>query len=236
MDAVIQQARRMGVTTPIPPYPSTAIGAAEMIPLQVAEAYSTFATNGVRAQPFAIMRVEDAEGRVLYETRPDRAVALDSTSNAIIRDLMRDVVDHGTGYPARDPGQGNLPYEIPAGGKTGTTNEATDIWFAGYTPNLLAVVWFGFDRPKKIVPGASGGVYAAPVWGRFMRAVYYGEQPMLPKPQPWVLPTTVVVRKVDKESGKLAGPTCTSTKIATELFAVGTEPTDVCGLLGVPIN
>ena len=171
MEPVVQQARRMGVTTPIPPYPATAIGAGELIPIEVAEAYSTFATSGVRARPFAVVRVQDADGRIVYETRPDRAVALDSTANAIVRDLMRDVVDHGTGYAARDPGQGNLPYEIPAGGKTGTTNESTDIWFAGYTPNLLAVVWFGFDLPQKIVPGAAGGIYAAPVWGRFMRSL-----------------------------------------------------------------
>ena len=241
IEPIIQQARRMGVTTPIPPYPATMIGAGEMIPLEVAEAYSTFATNGVRAKPFAILRVEDDAGRVVFEKRPDRAVALDSTSNALVRDLMRDVVDHGTGYPARDPGQGNLPYEIPAAGKTGTTNESTDIWFAGFTPNLLAVVWYGFDKPQKIVPGAAGGVYAAPVWGRFMRNVYYGDKPLLPKPEAWGLPTTVVQRSVDVQSGKLASPACPGTQVRTELFASGTEPTEVCdlhgpGLLGQPIR
>lgn len=241
LEPIVQQARRMGITTPIPPYPATSIGAAELIPLQVAEAYSTFATNGVRAQPFAILRVEDPDGRVIYETRPDRAVALDSTSNGLVRDLMRDVVDHGTGYPARDPGQGNLPYEIAAAGKTGTTNESTDIWFAGFTPNLLAVMWYGFDRPQKIVPGASGGVYVAPAWGQFMRSVYYGAKPLLPKPEPWALPGSVVVRRIDKQSGKLAGPACPTGNVVNELFAAGTEPTEVCdlhgpGLLGVPLK
>jgi len=232
IEPVIQQARRMGITTPIPPYPSTAIGAADVIPLDVAKAYSTFATNGVRARPFSILRVENADGRTVYETRPDRAVALDSTTNAIVRDLMRDVVDHGTGYPARDPGRGGLPYDIPAGGKTGTTNESTDIWFAGYTPNLLAVVWFGFDRPQKIVPGAAGGLYAAPVWGQFMKSVYYGKQPLLPKPAPWTLPASVVTRTIDKESGKLAGEACPPSNVITELFAAGTEPSEVCDLHG----
>jgi penicillin-binding protein 1A len=189
----------------------------------------------VRAKPFAILRVEDSDGRVLQENRPTRAVALDSTSNAIVRDLMRDVVDHGTGYPARNPGEGNLPYEIPAAGKTGTTNESTDIWFAGLTPNLLAVVWFGFDKPQRIVPGAAGGVYAAPVWGRFMRSVYYGEKPLLPKPEPWPLPATVVMRSVDKQSGKLAAPGCPATSVVNELFAAGSEPTDMCDLHGPPI-
>jgi penicillin-binding protein 1A len=241
LEPVIQQARRMGITTPIPPYPATAIGAAELIPLEVAEAYSTFATNGVRAKPFAILRVEDSDGRVLYQTQPQRAVALDSTSNAIVRDLLRDVVDHGTGYPVRDPGEGNLPYAIPAGGKTGTTNESTDIWFAGFTPNLLAVVWFGFDRPQKIVPGAAGGIYAAPVWGRFMRSVYYGTPALLPKPEAWPLPASVVVRTVDRRTGSLIGEGCPSASIVNELFVPGTEPTVLCDvddptLLGQPIR
>lgn len=241
LEPIVQQARRMGITTPIPPYPATSIGAAELIPLEVAEAYSTFATSGVRAKPFAITRVEDGDGRVIYETRPDRALALDSTSNALVRDLMRDVIDHGTGYPARDPEQGNLPYDIAAAGKTGTTNESTDIWFAGFTPNLLAVVWYGFDRPQKIVPGAAGGVYAAPVWGQFMRSVYYGAQPLLPKPEPWALPGSIVVRKIDKQSGKLAGPACPVVNVVNELFASGTEPTEICdlhgpALLGQPVK
>jgi membrane carboxypeptidase/penicillin-binding protein len=241
MEPIVQQAHRMGITTAIPPYPATAIGAADMIPLQVAEAYSTFATNGVRAKPFAITRVEDEEGRVIFETRPERVVALDSTTNAIVRDLMREVVDHGTGYPVRDPAQGNLPYEIAAGGKTGTNNDATDIWFAGYTPNLVAIVWYGFDKPQKIVAGAAGGIYAAPVWGQFMRSVYYGSKPLLPKPAPWALPATVVVRRVDRATGQLAGPACPGNLIRNELFAVGSEPTEMCelhgpNLLGQPVR
>jgi penicillin-binding protein 1A len=241
MEPIVQQARRMGITTPIPPYPATAIGAGEMIPLQVAEAYSVFATNGVRAKPFAVTRVEDAEGRLLFETRPERTIALDSTANAIIRDLMRDVVDHGTAYPVRNPAEGNLPYEIAAAGKTGTNNDATDIWFAGFTPNLLAVVWYGFDRPQKITPGAAGGVYVAPVFGQFMRSVYYGEKPLLPKPAPWQLPVTVVVRKIDRSTGQLASPGCPGNLIRSELFATGTEPTEMCelhgpALLGVPVR
>ncbi|MGQ0561941.1 MAG: penicillin-binding protein 1A [Gemmatimonadota bacterium] len=235
IEPIVQQARRMGITTPIPPYPATAIGAAEMIPLEVAEAYSTFANNGARAKPFAILRVEDEEGRVLYEPRPERVVALDSTTTAIVRDLMRDVVDRGTAYPVRNPAEGNLPYEIPAGGKTGTNNDATDIWFAGFTPNLLAVVWYGFDKPATITPRAAGGVYAAPVFGQFMRSVYYGEKPLLPKPAAWELPPTVVVRRIDAQSGKLAGPLCPGASVRGELFAAGTEPTELCELHGPPL-
>jgi 1A family penicillin-binding protein len=241
LESVVQQARRMGIETPIPPYPSTSIGAADVIPLQVAEAYSTFATGGIRATPFSILRVEDAEGRVVFETKPQRTLAGDSATTAIVRDMMRTVVDNGTGYSVRDPAQGNLPYEIAAAGKTGTNNDATDIWFAGFTPNLLAVVWFGFDRPKTIVRTAAGGVYAAPVWGRFMRSVYFGKPALLAKPAPWPLPANIVTREIDRVSGKLAAPTCPPENVRGELFVSGTEPTAVCdlhgpALLGQPIS
>ena len=239
LESVIQQARRMGIETPIPPYPSTSIGAADVIPLQVAEAYSTFATAGIRTTPMSILRVEDSEGRVVFERKPQHTAALDSATTAILRDMLRTVVDNGTGYSVRDPALGNLPYDIPAAGKTGTNNEATDIWFAGFTPNLLAVVWFGFDRPKTIVRTAAGGVFAAPVWGQFMRSVYYGEEKLLPKPAAWTLPSNVVVREIDRVTGQLPSPGCPLENIRAELFVSGTEPTAVCELhgpvlLGVP--
>jgi penicillin-binding protein 1A len=93
--------------------------------------------------------------------------------------LLEDVVAQGTGYNVRAPDRGNLPYEVPAAGKTGTTNDATNVWFMGFTPNLMAAVWFGMDRPMTIWEtsggGATGGGDAAPVWGRFMRRVYFGD-------------------------------------------------------------
>jgi 1A family penicillin-binding protein len=232
LESVIQQARRMGIETPIPPYPSTSIGAAEVIPLQVAEAYATIDNGGIRPAAYSIVKVEDAEGRVLFEAKPQRTVVADSATIAILRDMMRTVVDNGTGYPVRDPRQGNLPYEIPAAGKTGTNNEATDIWFAGFTPNLLGVVWYGFDKPKTIVRAAAGGLFAAPVWGRFMRSVYYGEDKLLPRPAPWTLPANVVSREIDRLSGKLAGPACATETVRSELFVTGTEPSAVCDLHG----
>jgi penicillin-binding protein 1A len=235
LESVIQQARRMGLETPIPPYPSTSIGAADVIPLQVAEAYSTIANGGIRPTPFSIVKVEDAEGRLLFEQRAQRTVVADSANMAILRDLMRTVVDNGTGYSARDPRLGNLPYDVPAAGKTGTNNDATDIWFAGFTPNLLAVVWFGFDKPKTIVRTAAGGVYAAPVWGQFMRSVYYGETPLLPKPAPWTLPANIVTREIDRLSGMLTGADCKPEDRRNELFVAGTEPTAICDLHGPPL-
>ena len=180
LETVAQTARRMGIRTEIERFPSTTIGAAEVIPLQMAEAYSTFATLGTRVRPEPIVRVENRDGDVLWAPQPERAQVLDSLTARIMVSMLEDVVAQGTGYNVRAPDRGNLSYEVPAAGKTGTTNDATNVWFMGFTPNLLAAVWFGMDRPVTIweVPGAggaTGGGDAAPVWGRFMNKVYYGD-------------------------------------------------------------
>jgi penicillin-binding protein 1A len=179
LETVAQTASRMGIRTEIERFPSTTIGAAEVIPLEMAEAYSTFATLGTRVRPQPILRVENRDGDVLWEPQPERAQVLDSLTARIMVSMLEDVVALGTGYNVRDPDRGNLSYDVPAAGKTGTTNDATNVWFMGFTPNLLAAVWFGMDRPVTIwdIPGAgaTGGGDAAPVWGRFMNLVYYGD-------------------------------------------------------------
>ncbi len=174
METVAQTAQRMGIRTEIERYPSTAIGAAEVIPLQMAEAYSTFATLGTRVRPQPILRVESQRGEVLWEPAPDRAEVLDSLTARVMVSMLEDVVTRGTAATAVRVRSG-LPYEIPAAGKTGTTNDGTNVWFMGFTPNLMAAVWFGMDRPINIWEKATGGADAAPVWGRFMNRVYYGD-------------------------------------------------------------
>ncbi len=251
LETVVQYAHRMGLTTQVPPYPSIAIGSADVVPLQMAGVYTAFANGGVHAEPFGILRVEDAEGRVLWQERPERRPVLDSMTTYIIRDMMRGVVDHGTGYAVRDPDRGNLPYSIPVAGKTGTTNDYTDAWFIGTTPNLLAAVWMGFDRPQTIFHGAEGGALSGPVWGQFARSVYFGsgedEPPLLPKPteQDWPMPAGLITRQVDSETGKLATPLCAADSAYTEIFIPGTEPTEGCtghepglfgGMLGLPLD
>jgi penicillin-binding protein 1A len=183
IETVAQLARRMGLQTEIERFPSTTIGAVEVIPIQVAEAYSAFATLGTKVRPFPIVRVESAQGEVLWEPQPERTQVLDSLPARIIVDMLQDAANRGTGANHRHPGiPGTLPYAspVPTGGKTGTTNDGTDTWFNGFTPNLVATVWFGMDRPvaiaRPVSPQATGGFYAAPVWGRFVRHVYYGSQ------------------------------------------------------------
>jgi penicillin-binding protein 1A len=240
LETVAQMARQMGLRTPVPAYPSMPIGAAEVIPLQVTEAFTPFANDGMRVRARPIVRVLDANGRVLWEPGVDRDAVLDPSVAAILRDMLQTALNNGTGYPARNPAEGNLPYEIPAGGKTGTTNDATDVWFVGFTPDLVASVWFGFDRPQRILPGAAGGRFAAPVWGRFMRAAYYGDPPQLPKPTAWTMPDNITTRRVELSTGRVANEWCTD-ETYVEFFLAGTEPTEACepragGLFGAPLR
>jgi membrane carboxypeptidase/penicillin-binding protein len=102
--------------------------------------------------------------------------------------MLREALDRGTGYAARNPAIGNLSYDVPAAGKTGTTNDATDVWFVGYTPDLLAGVWLGFDTPRSIMGSATGGTLAVPVWARVVRKAYEGREP----PAAWSRPDDVV--------------------------------------------
>jgi penicillin-binding protein 1A len=240
LEAVARTAREFGLRTPVPPYPSMPIGSPDVVPIQLAEAYTVFANGGSRARARPILRVEDASGRVLWEPQPDVEQVGNPLAVAITRDMLQTALNNGTGYPARNPAEGGLPYSVPAAGKTGTTNDATDVWFAGFTPNLLAVVWFGFDRPRRIMGNAAGGRLAAPVWGRFMRDVYNGEEPEMETPEPWTWPEGIVARSVDAETGRLANEWCPN-NVITEYFIAGTEPTDGCspyrgGLFGAPIR
>jgi penicillin-binding protein 1A len=238
LETVAQTAREFGIRTPVHPYPSMPIGAADVVPMQLAESYSVLANGGSRARARPILRVEDAAGRVIWEPTPDVESVANPLAVAITRDLLQTALNNGTGGPARS--EGRLPYTVPAAGKTGTTNDNTDVWFAGFTPNLLGVVWFGFDRPRRIMNNAAGGRLAAPVWGHFMREVYAGDEPEVPVPQPWSWPAGIVAVAVDRETGRRANEWCPG-DVATEYFIAGTEPSESCspyrgGLFGAPLR
>ena len=233
LESVAQTARHLGIRTEVEPYESSAIGAAEVIPLQMLEAYSAFATLGTRVRPFPILRVESAEGELLWEPQPERTRALDSLTARLTVSLMEDVVLQGTGTNGIR-GIAQLPDDVPAAGKTGTTNDGRDVWFLGFTPNLAAAVWYGMDLPESIVPRASGGGLASPVWGEFMRRVYYGDAddevsfPLLPIPDPWPIPDGLIARRVDSRTGLLASRWCAMEDAYVELYLPGTEPTEDC--------
>ncbi len=250
IETVAQTARRMGINTEIERFPSTTIGAVEVIPLEMAEAYSAFATLGTKVRPEPILRVEDAAGNVLWEPQPERTQVLDSLVARIMVSMLEEVVQRGTGATGVRVTAG-LPYQVPAAGKTGTTNDGTDVWFTGVTPNLLATVWFGMDTPVpifKLGPGkrqATGGGLASPVWGRFMKQVYYGSEAaadegapgearpaVMPIPERWPVLAGLKAVRVDRRTGKLASRWCAEEDQYVEYFLPGTEPTEFCDQSG----
>jgi penicillin-binding protein 1A len=129
--------------------------------------------------------------------------------------MMRDVVERGTAQSVRR----QLPAGVPAAGKTGTTNDNTDVWFVGMTPDLVGGVWLGFDQPRTITPGAGGGSLAAPIWAQMMSRWYAGRTPA-----EWTPPAGLVVAQLDRATGELAGETTPPERRYTEYFLDGTEP------------
>jgi penicillin-binding protein 1A len=217
---VAAEAKDLGLTTPIHPYPSSFIGAAEVVPMELVASYSVFASGGSLVKPRLIRRVVDADGTELYQGTTSRRFVLSPAVSFLTTSLMRDVVDRGTGSGVRAA----LPATIPAAGKTGTTDEGADVWFIGVTPDIVAGVWMGFDRPQAILADASGGGLAAPVWGRVM-ADYYRRHPA---PAAWTPPPDLQAREIDRTTGRLATPMCPREDVVTEYFLAGTEPTETC--------
>ncbi len=175
LETVAQTAARFGIASPIPRFPSMAIGSSDVLPIEMAEAYSAFANMGVRVRPYPVTRVENAEGEVIWEPQPETQRVLDPLPTRLMVHLMEDVVNAGTANNAiRNIGA--VPHEVPVAGKTGTTNNSTDVWFVGFTPNIQVAVWFGMDRPERIMTNATGGGHAAPVAGEFLRELYFGPE------------------------------------------------------------
>jgi penicillin-binding protein 1A len=217
MASVIQTAREMGITTPIPNVPSTALGAAEVRPIELVRAYAALASGGWLPEPHVIERIEDRHGEVVYRAEQGRDRVVDPAAAYVLTTMLRDVVDRGTGTPVRAAG-----FRGPAAGKTGTTNGATDIWFVGYTPELVGAVWFGLDRPQTIVREASGGTIAAPVWGRIMSRIGG-------RAGDFVMPRGVVTETVDRATGYVVDPGCPPQgETYTEYFVHVRPPRPYC--------
>src|SRR6185369_3590363 len=164
------------------------IGAADVYPIEMVSAYTTFATLGTRAAPLALTRVEDSKGNILWEPGPSLTPVMSPEESWLVVSVMKDVVQRGTAA-----GSVGSQIRFPAGGKTGTTNDGTNVWFVGYTQDLVAGVWMGFDKPTKIKSNAQGGILAAPAWVAFMNEVYRRR----PAPRDWPMPADIVQRQVD---------------------------------------
>jgi penicillin-binding protein 1A len=224
MDSVIALARRAGLRAPIAPYPSSALGASVVQPLDFVAAYASFDNGGVSVDPRFIARIEDRTGRTVFTPQgaPMRP-AMDPRVAFIMRDIMQDVVERGTATALRRI----VPERIPVAGKTGTTNDNTDVWFVGMTPELVTGVWLGFDKPAMIAPGAAGGTLAAPIAGRVIAAAYENRSAGA-----WTPPPGVVAVDVDRMTGKPADGSTPADRRISEWFLIGTEP----GALAWPLS
>ena len=198
-EAVVQTARRCGITSPLGPVYSVALGTFGVSPLEMAAAYATFAAGGVSHPPYWIRRVEDVSGRVLEEHIITGERVLNESITYQLVDMMAGVIDEGTGNVVRRMG-----FTLPAAGKTGTTNDHNDAWFTGFTPTLSASVWVGFDRGQgmrdKNGAGVTGGRGAAPIWAQFMKAATQGEPP-----RAFMAPPDIYFKKVNPDTGSAAG-------------------------------
>ncbi|HMA47484.1 MAG TPA: penicillin-binding transpeptidase domain-containing protein [Frankiaceae bacterium] len=216
LPAILDTARRAGISSPLPAVPSVVLGAAEVTPFEVAQVYAVLANQGLRADARAVTKVVDRQGQVI-ERHPltvERAVSPEAAF--LVTYLMEGVLDRGTGHAARVRG-----FTRPAAGKTGTTNDGRDSWFAGFTPDLVAVVWVGFDDGAPL--GMTGAEAALPIWTTFMKTATAASPPA-----DFVPPTGVALVRIDPYTGGIATAHCPETII--EAFPRGREPTAPCPL------
>lgn len=180
-----------------PPYLTMALGAGSVTPLQMAEGYAVFANSGYRVRSYFIDRIEDPSGKVIAQTQPEVAGknaprTLDPRNAFIMTSMMSDVIKMGTATKAKALGRNDLA------GKTGTTNDAFDAWFAGYNPNLVAVTWIGFDQPRSLGARETGGAAALPVWVKFMSSAL-NNTPELER----TVPDGLISKSVETERGTI---------------------------------
>jgi penicillin-binding protein 1A len=205
--------QRFGLRGPLPRNLSIALGSAEVTPLELVRAYGVFCTLGKRFEPIFITRVTDLQGTPLEfgHTRPRFEPVLRPATAYIVTSMMQTVVQRGTGRSALALGR-------PVAGKTGTTNDTHDAWFVGFTPDLLAGVWVGFDSDRSLGKRETGGHAAAPIWTAFMKEVL-GDRPVVD----FSVPDGITFAQVDRSTGLRAVP---GRDAELEVFVRGTEPTE----------
>ena len=217
--AAVAGATRLGLSAP-PAVPSLVLGSGEVSLLSMTSAYGAFANGGVVHPPVFIRRVETSDGEVLWTDTSEPHRALSPAAAFMTADMLADVVDRGTGARARQEG-----FVLPAGGKTGTTNDYKDAWFVGFTPTLVAGVWAGFDQPRPVAPNGYATGLVVPIWARFMREATSGA------PGTWLQqPDSVVRAEVCLRSG--LKPTSGCADVGFEYFHQGAEPEQWCEMHG----
>ncbi len=212
---ILTVASRIGIESPMQPFPSLALGAFEVTPMEMATVYSSLANGGIRIKPIAIKAVVDQDGIPIEKRSFELKRVVSEQATYIVTSILEGVLDRGTGKSARAMG-----FKAVAAGKTGTTSDYRDSWFAGYDSELMALVWIGFDdNTTTKLTGAQG---ALPIWTAFMKEA---------RPDtgiPFPTPKGIIKVQIDPTSGALATTNCPTTM--EEVFLEGTEPTDYCPL------
>jgi penicillin-binding protein 1B len=209
--------RKMGMPDQVQPYPAVALGSFEATPLEIAAAYNVLATGGLKVEPATVLSVIDEHDSTLQQHSPSAPRVVHPESAFLVTSMLRTVLINGTAAAARSMG---LPPDADAAGKTGTTNDLRDAWFAGYTPEMLCVVWVGYDDNSPL--NLSGAKAALPIWVDFMKGALAGRK----LGQFSVPAANIVFVQIDPQTGLLATPSCPSTY--SESFIAGTEPQEYC--------
>jgi penicillin-binding protein 1B len=218
-DAVVNMANRAGMNYKIQPTPAVALGAYEITPLEAAGAYTVFANQGEYVKPNFIRLVRSSDGKMLFKDKEETKPALDPRVAYLMTNLMEEVLRSGTAAGVR--ARYNL--DFPAAGKTGTSHDG---WFAGYTSELLCVVWVGFDDNREL--NLEGAHSAAPIWAQFMKDAM--QFPQYRDVKDFQAPDGIVSIDIDPESGMPATPSCPAHR--TEVYIAGTQPVGFCPLHG----
>jgi penicillin-binding protein 1B len=217
-DRVARMAQRVGLNVDIKPTPAIALGAYEVMPLEIAGAYTVFPNGGVLKKPSFIKMIRNQEGRGVFQSQPEEKQAVDPRVAYIMTSLMEEVMRSGTAAGVRARG-----FTLPAAGKTGTSRDG---WFAGFTSKLICVVWVGFDDNRDFK--LEGARSALPIWTEFMKRAHQHRQ--YRNVHDFEAPEGVVTADIDDETGLLATPGCP--KIHSEVFIAGTQPVEACPLHG----
>jgi penicillin-binding protein 1A len=219
VESVIKFARKLGIKGPFPHNLTLALGSLSISPLEITSAFSVFAQNGVRRDPVAIKYIIDREGAVVENSQPRGARTVDPRTAFLSTSMLEDVVKSGTGWRAK-------ALRRPVAGKTGTTNDYKDAWFIGYTPELAAGVWVGFDNMRTLGEDETGSKAAAPVWVSFMKKALSEISPFddpSGEKRPFQVPDGIVTAEIDPVTGFLA---TNQSKKMVEFFIEGTVPTE----------
>ncbi len=210
---ITELAQRLGLNEDIKPYPAMAIGSFEITPLEMVRAYTAFANGGQLSQLTSVLRVDDGNGKRVFVARAESQEVLTPQIAFLVTSLLRSVINNGTGAGARARG-----FALPAAGKTGTSHDG---WFAGYTPDMLCIVWVGFDDNREL--NLSGSQSALPIWTEFMKKAIQ-LRPL--KGEDFVVPDGVPEVEIDPTTGLLATNRCLQRE--KDYFIQGTEPTLEC--------